>query len=88
MLTCLLAAFATCVYLLDWPGLQAYLEKREATPADAVHALSEGYGFIFSLPFTNDGEGKPYFTWEEVSGFLDQMDNFWQIDFATEPFSL
>jgi len=63
--------------------LESYLAKREATPADAVHALSEGYGFIFSLPFTNNGEGEPYFTQEEVSGFLDKMDNFWQIDEET-----
>merc|ERR1712176_45620 len=52
------------------------------TPADAIHALSEGYGFIFSLPFTNDGAGKPYFTEEEVEGFLTKMNYFWTVDDA------
>ena len=36
--------------------LQEWIENKDENPADAVHALSEGYGFIFSLPYTNDGE--------------------------------
>lgn len=59
--------------------LEAYLEEKADTPADAIHSLSEGYGFVFSLPFTNDGDGKPYFTQEEVDGILEKMDNFWTI---------
>ena len=36
--------------------LQEWIENKDENPADAVHSLSEGYGFIFSLPYTNDGE--------------------------------
>jgi len=36
--------------------LQEWIENKDENPAKAVHALSEGYGFIFSLPYTNDGE--------------------------------
>merc|ERR1712094_96399 len=28
---------------------------------------------------TNDGDGNPYFTQEEVAGILAKMDNFWQL---------
>lgn len=59
--------------------LEEYLANKADTPADAIHALSEGYGFIFSLPYTNDGDGNPYFTQEEVAGILAKMDNFWQL---------
>jgi hypothetical protein len=63
--------------------LQQYLEKRAAgLPADAVHALSEGYGFMASLPYTNDGSGNPYFTQAQVEGYLSQLDNFWTVDEA------
>jgi len=34
--------------------------------AKAHHSLSEGYGFIFSLQFTNDGGDAPYMTNEDV----------------------
>merc|ERR1711937_159171 len=60
--------------------LNAYLDAKKAgNPADAIHALSEAYGFIFSLAFTNNGDGDPYFTQEEVGSILQSMDNFWQI---------
>jgi hypothetical protein len=48
--------------------------------ADYFHALSEGYGFIFSLQFTYDAAGAPYFTNAEVTGMLDELlegDGFW-----------
>ena len=48
--------------------------------ADAFHALSEGYGFIMSLQFTNDGNDNPYFTNTEVNAFLALMDNFWTVE--------
>ena len=60
--------------------LNGYMEKKAAgNPADAVHALSEGYGFILSLMFTNDGTGKPYFSESEVNSMLAKMDNFWTV---------
>lgn len=59
--------------------IDSYLAKKDATPADAIHALSEGYGFILSLVFTNDGTGKPYFSQTEVDGMLSKMTNFWSI---------
>ncbi|GIR99430.1 MAG: hypothetical protein CM15mP102_02510 [Flavobacteriales bacterium] len=51
--------------------------------ADAFHALSEGYGFIMSLQFTNDGNGTPYFSNSEVNAFLTSMDNFWTVENST-----
>ena len=48
--------------------------------AAAFHALSEGYGFIFSLQFTQDSDGKPYMSYEEVNKLLERLDKdngFW-----------
>ena len=43
--------------------LNGYMDKMGAgNTADAFHALSEGYGFIMSLQFTNDGNESPYFS--------------------------
>lgn len=40
----------------------------------AFHALSEGYGFIYSLQFTRvPGTDQPYLTHEEVSGLLNDL---------------
>lgn len=42
----------------------------------AFHDLSEGYGFIYSLRFTRQpGTNAPYFTAEEVDGFLNDLLN-------------
>ncbi|MGB2129274.1 MAG: DUF4856 domain-containing protein [Flavicella sp.] len=44
------------------------------------HALSEGYGFIFSLQFTHDVTGNPYFTNAEVNEMLGELSSgngFW-----------
>lgn len=38
--------------------------------AGAFHALSEGYGFVYGLQFTNDGTNKPYFSKSEVDEML------------------
>ena len=63
--------------------LNDYVSKAAAgTPADAIHALSEGYGFIMSLQVTNDGTGKPYFTNSEVNAMLAKIDNFWTVSSA------
>jgi len=48
--------------------------------ADYFHALSEGYGFIFSLQFTYDANGNPYFSHAEVEAMLDKLEagnGFW-----------
>ena len=47
--------------------------------ADAFHALSEGYGFVMSLQFTNDGNESPYFSKSEVDAMLAKMDDFWTV---------
>ena len=61
--------------------LNGYMTKIAAgNTADAFHALSEGYGFIMSLQFTNDGNDNPYFTNSEVNAFLASMDNFWTVE--------
>ena len=60
--------------------LNDYVSKAAAgTPADAIHALSEGYGFVMSLQVTNDGTGKPYFTNAEVNAMLAKIENFWTV---------
>ena len=60
--------------------LNGYMSKMAAgNTADAFHALSEGYGFVMSLQFTNDGTENPYFTKAEVDAMLAQMDNFWTV---------
>jgi hypothetical protein len=53
--------------------------------AKAFHALSEAYGFIISLRYTNKpGTDKPYFTKAEVDAMLANMvsgtNGFWDID--------
>ena len=47
---------------------------------ESFHGLSEGYGFVLSLQFTNNGEDEPYFTKEEVDTFLGQLNNFYTIE--------
>ena len=60
--------------------LEGYMDKMAAgNNADAIHALSEGYGFILSLMFTNDGTGNPYFSESEVNSMLLKMDNMWTV---------
>ena len=43
--------------------------------ASAFHSLSEGYGFIFSLQFTQKADGTPYMTNTEVTSKLAELDN-------------
>ena len=48
--------------------------------ADALHALSEGYGFLLSLQFTMKDDGNPYFTNAEVNDMLSDLEKdngFW-----------
>ena len=64
--------------------LNGYMSKiADGNTADAFHALSEGYGFIMSLQFTNDGTDTPYFSNTEVNAFLASMDNFWTVENST-----
>ena len=62
----------------------SYLEESALIAVDLspsyFHALSEGYGFILSLQFTNDGNGNAYFTHSEVNTMLSTLDagnGFW-----------
>tara|TARA_B100000965_G_C19598258_1_gene761264 strand:+ start:1642 stop:2787 length:1146 start_codon:yes stop_codon:yes gene_type:complete len=60
--------------------LNGYVSKKaDGNMADAIHALSEGYGFVMSLQATNDGTGKPYFSATEVNDMLTKLDNFWTV---------
>ena len=49
----------------------------------AFHDLSEGYGFVYSLRFTqNPATNQPYFTKAEVDGFIAELDagnGFWDL---------
>ena len=45
-----------------------------AKNAAYFHALSEGYGFILSLQFTNDGTGNAYFTHSQVNEMLTTLE--------------
>jgi len=55
-----------------------YLEGAAVDASDKnaayFHALSEGYGFILSLQFTNDGNGNAYFTHSEVNQMLATLE--------------
>ena len=54
--------------------------KKSGEMAALFHALSEGYGFIFSLQFTQDSDGKPYMSYEDVNKLLVRLDKdngFW-----------
>ena len=50
--------------------------------ADALHALSEAYGFILGLQFTKALDGSPYLTNQEVNELLDELSSgtggFWE----------
>ena len=60
--------------------LNGYMSKMAAgNTADAFHALSEGYGFIMSLQFTNNGNNVPYFTKAEADAMLAKIDDFWTV---------
>jgi hypothetical protein len=68
---------------------QAKIEFANGNTGGALHDLSEGYGFIYSLQFTRKpGAEAPYFTKTEVDTFLtDLMDDgpngLWDVTDAT-----
>ena len=42
--------------------------------------MSEGYGLIFSLQFTQDASGNPYMNYDEVNAMLAELEagnGFW-----------
>ena len=57
-------------------------KKAAGNTADAFHALSEGYGFVMRLQFTNNGSNVPYFTKAEADAMLAKMDDFWTVQDA------
>lgn len=64
--------------------LQEGKEKMAAGKKEtAFHALSEGFGFVYSLRFSHNPEtDMPYLTKEEVNGFLEQLmagNGFWDV---------
>lgn len=71
------------VYYLD-AGKKA---MSQGDMASAFHALSEAYGFIYSLQFTRQpGTNSPYFSNAEVNIYLDTLMNgngFWDVDAQT-----
>ena len=62
--------------------LNDYLAKvEEGNTAKAHHSLSEAYGFILSLQFTNNGNDEPYMSKADVENFLDtSLSDFHNID--------
>ena len=60
--------------------LNDYLAKAgSGQTAKAHHSLSEAYGFIFSLQFTNDGGDTPYMSNGEVNIKLNDFSDFHNI---------
>ncbi len=59
------------------------LGQAEINNGNAFHDLSEGYGFVYSLQFTNDPTtGEAYFSPAEVKGFIERLDaenGFWTL---------
>ncbi|MBN09214.1 MAG: DUF4856 domain-containing protein [Flavobacteriaceae bacterium] len=48
--------------------------------ASAFHSLSEGYGYVFSMQYTQKEDGSPYMTYDEVNTMLEALDagnGFW-----------
>lgn len=66
-------------------SLASAIENNESN-ASAFHDLSEGYGFVYSLQFTqNHATNAPYFSAEQVDAFIAQLEEgngFW--DFADD----
>ena len=63
-------------------GAAENIEKGETERADALHALSEAYGFILGLQYTKAADGEPYLTNAEVNAQLSILSagtgGFWE----------
>jgi hypothetical protein len=68
-----------CVYYLE----QGKNVRNAGDFGGALHDLSEGFGFIYSLQFTRkSGTNEPYFTKIQVDGFIEQLmegNGFWDV---------
>jgi hypothetical protein len=68
-----------CVYYLE----QGKSVRNAGDFGGALHDLSEGFGFIYSLQFTRkSGTNEPYFTKTQVDGFIEQLmegNGFWDV---------
>ena len=73
------------VYYLQ--RVKTLLEAANPDYADAFHQLSEGFGFVYSLQFTqNPSTGAPYFSRSEVQDMIDAIyptdggsNGFWDV---------
>ena len=54
--------------------LEGAAEDVASLNADYFHGLSEGYGFIVSLQFTNNGNGVPYMTHQECMDMVAALE--------------
>ena len=54
--------------------LEGAAEDVASLNADYFHGLSEGYGFIVSLQFTNDGTGNAYMTHQECMDMVAALE--------------
>ena len=53
-----------------------------ADKASMFHNLSEGYGFIYSLRFSQNSQGTPYLSTTDIKGFLNTLEagnGFWDV---------
>ncbi len=69
------------VYYLK-QGQEKALDLAKVDDGSVFHDWSEGYGFIYSLRFTQNENGAPYFSKEEVDGFIETLDSgngFWDL---------
>jgi hypothetical protein len=72
-------------YMKDYIAkYQAGIENSDASLiADAHHSLSEAWGFILSLQFTNDGTDQPFMSKADVESFLsNHLDDFYNVELA------
>ncbi|NQX80961.1 MAG: DUF4856 domain-containing protein [Flavobacteriaceae bacterium] len=56
-------------------GKTNVLAAASTDKASAFHAISEAYGFIYALQFSNDSEGAPYFSKDEVDAMIVKLVN-------------
>lgn len=65
-------------------GKPSVLATNENDRANAFHAISEAYGFILGLQFSNDGTDTAYFTKAEINNMLADLDGLYAADIETK----